>query len=170
MSFQEWSRWAPYSSNPTFPCVAPRRRISRVDLLRWRLCLAHMLAAVLLLGTAACGKPEPLSHEKAAGMIEASVAFQLPLDEDLQKRDPSFGDPKMKREIVRVVGLASKPDGPIGMAGETATVTFMWRWSQGPLASHPYTTIAKIHGDSHGWKLYEDVLKRNLRVSIAGEE
>ncbi len=141
-----------------------------MDLPRWRLALAYVLAAALLLGAAGCSKAEPLSHEKAAGMIEASVAFQLPLDEDLRKLDASFGDPKVKREFVRVVGLASKPDGPIGMAGETATVTFLWRWSQGPLASHPYTTIAKIHGDSHGWKLYEDVLKRNLRVSIAGEE
>ena len=127
------------------------------------------LLAIALVGGAAC-RPEPLSHQKAAGMIEASAAFQLPLDEDLRKLDPSFGDPEMKRQLIRIVGLTSKPDGPLGMAGETVTVTFTWRWSQGALASHPYTTNAKIHGDSHGWKLYEDVLKRNLRVSSAGEE
>jgi hypothetical protein len=138
-------------------------------LLRSRLALASRLIAVVLLASAAC-RTEPLSHEKAGGMIEASVAFQLPLDEDLRKLDPSFGDPALKRQFIRVVGLTSKPDGPLGMAGETATVTFTWRWSQGPLASHPYTTVAKIHGDSHGWNLYEDVLKRNLRGSSAGEE
>ena len=51
-------------------------------------------------------------------MIEASVAFQLPLDEDLRKLDPSFGDPELKRQFIRIIGLTSKPDGPLGMAGE----------------------------------------------------
>jgi hypothetical protein len=103
-------------------------------------------------------------------MIEASLAFQAPLDEDLKKLDAGFADPYVKREMLKVQAVAVKPDGPFGMAGETATVTFVWRWNQGPLAGTQYTTIAKIHGDSDGWKLYEDKLAHNLRVSIAGEE
>jgi hypothetical protein len=130
------------------------------------------LAVVLvLLAACACHPSTPLSHEKAKGMIEASFAFQAPLDDDLKRLDPRFTDPNMKREILKVSAVAVKPDGPFGMAGDTATVTFVWHWTQGPLAGTQYTTIAKIHGDSHeGWKLYEDKLAHNLRVSVAGEE
>ena len=127
-------------------------------------------SVALLVAGVACGKTEPLSHEKAAGMIEASYAFQEPLDEDLRGLDPSFADPYLKRQFLKVKGLTTKPDGPLGMAGETATITFTWKWNQGPLAANSYTTIAKLHGNSRGWNVYEDVLKRNLRVSIAGEE
>lgn len=74
----------------------------------------------------------------------------------------------MNREILRVEALTVKPDGPFGLAGETATVTFSWRWDQGPLIASRYTTVAKNHGDSHGWRLYEDKLKHNLRVNFGG--
>lgn len=127
--------------------------------------------ALLLFATSACHPSTSLTHEKAKGMIEASFAFQAPLDDDLKGLDPRFADPNMKREVLKISAVGVKPDGPFGMAGDTATVTFVWHWNQGALSGIRYTTIAKIHGDSHeGWKLYEDKLAHNLRVSIAGEE
>jgi hypothetical protein len=118
-----------------------------------------------------CSDPPPLDHKKAGGIIEASAAFQAPLDEDLRKLDSRFGaDPYMKRELLKVEALTTKSDGPFGMAGQTATVSFVWRFNQGPLAGVPHRTVAKIHGDSHGWKVYEDTLAHNLRAAIAAEE
>jgi hypothetical protein len=117
----------------------------------------------------ACSDPPPLDRAKAAGMIEATAAFQAPLDEDLMKLDPRFaGD--VKREIVKIEAVAVRPDGPFGMAGHTATVSFVWRFNKGPLAGIPHRTIARIHGDSQGWKVYEDTLEHNLRESIAGDD
>jgi hypothetical protein len=101
-------------------------------------------------------------------MIEASLAFQEPVDEDLKKLVGA--DPNVKREMLKVEALSSKPDGPLGMAGETATVTFTWRWTQGPLGGVIYRSRAKIHGDSQGWKVYEDKLQESLRASVAGED
>ena len=117
-----------------------------------------------------CSGPGPLSHEKAGKMIEASLAFQAPLDEDLRKLSPQFADPYLKRELLKVEAVTVKPDGPFGMAGETATVQFLWRWNQGPLSASQQRTLAKIHGDSHGWTVYEDKLAHNLRESIASQD
>lgn len=105
-------------------------------------------------------------------MIEATAAFQAPLDEDLRKLDPRFGaDPYVKREILKVEAVTVKTDGPFGsLAGQTATVSFVWRFNQGPLAGVQHRAIARIHGTSKGWTVYEDKLARNLRESIAGDE
>lgn len=138
-----------------------------MDVIGVRLGILLALSASLV----ACSDPPPLDRAKAAGMIEATAAFQAPLDEDLRKLDPRFGaDPYMKREILKVEAVTVKPDGPFGMAGQTATVSFVWRFNQGPLAGVQHRTLAKIHGDSNGWKVYEDKLAHNLRESIAGDE
>ena len=119
----------------------------------------------------ACSEPPPLDRAKVAGMIESTAAFQAPLDDDLQKLDPRFAaDPHMQREILKVEAVTVKPDGPLGMAGQTATASFVWRFNRGPLAGVKHRTLAKIHGDSTGWKVYEDQLEHNLRASIAGDE
>jgi hypothetical protein len=126
---------------------------------------------LLLLVSAACRKTEPITHEKVRGMIEASLVFQAKLDEDVALLDTRLKDnPNMKREVVSIDALTSKPDGPFGMAGETATVVFTWRWNEGPLARTLYRTRAKLHGDGEGWTLYEDTLQKGLRASISGEE
>jgi hypothetical protein len=117
----------------------------------------------------ACSDPPPLDRSKAAGMIEATAAFRAPLDEDLMKLDPRFAA-EAKREIVKIEAVAVKPDGPFGMAGQTAIVSFVWRFDKGPLAGIQHRTIARIHGDSKGWKVYEDTLEHNLRESIAGND
>jgi hypothetical protein len=118
----------------------------------------------------ACADPPPLDRSKVAAMIEATAAFQTPLDQDLTKLDPRYAG-GVRREIVRIEAVAIKPDGPFGgMAGQTATVSFVWRFDKGPLAGIQHRSIAKIHGDSKGWKVYEDTLERNLRESIGGDE
>lgn len=122
-----------------------------------------------LLCAVSCSRAPALSHEKAKGMIAASVAFLEPVEADVRKA-LSYEQGKLRREILRVEALAVKPDGPFGMAGETATVVFTWRWSGGPLARVEYRTTTKFHGDGHGWTVYEDLLKRNLRKSISGED
>jgi hypothetical protein len=125
----------------------------------------------LLVAPAACRKPEPITREKARGMIEASLAFQARLDEDVTFLDARVKDnPNLKREIVSVDAPTSIPDGPLGMAGETAMVVFAWHWNGGPLARTVYKTKAKFHGDGHGWTLYEDTLRSGLRASVSGEE
>jgi hypothetical protein len=125
----------------------------------------------LLLASAACQKPEPLTREKARGMIEASLAFQARLDEGVAFLDARVKDnPNLKREIVSIDAPTSKPDGPFGMAGETATVVFTWRWNGGPFARTVYRAKTKFHGDGHGWTLYEDTLQTGLRASVSGEE
>lgn len=126
------------------------------------------IVVLVLAASLACRKPDPLTHEKAKAMIEASMAFQEPIEDDVRKALKYDGE--LKREILRVQALTTKPDGPLGMAGETATVTFSWRWTSGPLEASRYVTAAKIHGDSHGWTLYEDKLKQNLRATLSGEE
>ncbi|HTY41924.1 MAG TPA: hypothetical protein VMH79_08640 [Thermoanaerobaculia bacterium] len=143
---------------PKLELIAPGRR--------------HIIVLASAFFFLACSDPPPLDRAKVAGMIEATIAFQAPLDEDLRKLDPRFGaDPYMKRELLRVEAISVKPDGPFGgMAGQTATVSFVWRFNQGPLAGISHRTIAKIHGDSKGWRVYEDKLAHNLRESIAGTE
>lgn len=48
--------------------------------------IAMRRASVLfILLAAGCRHPDPLSHEKARAMIEASVAFQEPLEADVRK-------------------------------------------------------------------------------------
>ena len=125
-------------------------------------------AAVGLLCAVSCSRAPALSHEKAKGMIEASVAFQEPVEADIRKA-LSYEEGTLKREILRVEALTVKADGPFGMAGETATIVFTWRWTSGPLARVEYRTTAKFHGDGHGWKVYEDKLKHNLRETLRGE-
>lgn len=129
--------------------------------------------AVLVAWTAsfvACSAPPPLDRSKVAGMIEGTAAFQAPLDPELSKLDPRFAV-GVRREMVKIEAVAVKPDGPFGnMAGQTATVSFVWRFDKGPLAGVPHRTIARIHGDSKGWTVYEDVLEKNLRESISGDE
>jgi len=135
--------------------------------------LVAVAALVTLVGltSSACSDPQPLDRAKAGGMIEATRAFQAPLDEGLRKLDPRFAAaPSMKRELLDVEALTVKPDGPFGWAGKTATVSFVWRFSRGPLAGVPHRTLAKIHGDARGWKVYEDQLARNLRQAIASVE
>ncbi len=102
-------------------------------------------------------------------MIAASVAFAEPVEADIRKAI-SYEQGTLQGEILRVEALETKADGPFGMAGETATIVFTWRWTAGPLAGGQYRTTAKFHGDGHGWKVYEDQLKRNLRKAVAGEE
>jgi len=132
--------------------------------------MSRFLLALAVIGTVACSDPAPLDHTKARGMIEASLAFQAPLDDDLRRLDPGFGDPYLKRELLRVEGVTVKPDYPFGWSGQTATVLFLWRWNRGPLAGTQHRTLAKLHGNSRGWTVYEDVLAKNLRASIAREE
>jgi hypothetical protein len=131
---------------------------------------SRFLLALAVIGSVACKDPKPLDHAKARSMIEASLAFQAPLDDDLRRLDPSFADPYLKREMLKVEGVTVKPDYPFGWSGQTATVLFVWRWNQGPLAGVQHRTLAKIHGDSHGWTVYEDLLVKNLRASIARDE
>lgn len=102
-------------------------------------------------------------------MIASSVAFLEPVEADVRKA-LSYEQGPLGREILRIEALTLKPDDPFGMAGETATVVFTWRWTAGPLTGVQYRTTAKFHGDGHGWTVYEDLLKRNLRKTISGEE
>ena len=121
-----------------------------------------------LLFAVSCARAPALSHEKAKGMIAASAAFQEPVDADIRKA-LSYEQGTLRREILRIEALAVKPDDPFGMAGETATVVFTWRWTGGPLAGAQYRTTAKFHGDGHGWTVYEDKLQHNLRETLRGE-
>jgi hypothetical protein len=121
-----------------------------------------------MLCAVSCARAPALSHEKAKGMIASSAAFLEPVEAEIRKA-LSYEQGTLKREILRVEALTVKPDGPLGMAGETATVVFTWRWTAGPLAAAEYRTTAKFHGDGRGWTVYEDKLKHNLRETLKGE-
>ena len=59
------------------------------------------------------------------------------------------------------------PDGSFGMAGETSTVVFTWRWTGGPLASLQHRTTGNF---SHAWSVYEGKVESNLSATIGGDE
>ncbi len=103
-------------------------------------------------------------------MIEATAAFQAPPDQDLRQLDPRYADPSLRRQVIEVETIGVDPDGPFGMAGQTATVRFAWRWNPGPFGGVPHRGIAKIHGTAKGWTVYEDALAKNLRQAIGGEQ
>lgn len=131
---------------------------------------ALALLALLLLASA-CGKTPELTRETARALVEASPSFSAPLDADIVGSDTRLKDnPSMKREIVRIEGIAIKPDGPFGMAGATASAAFTWRWNAGPFAGQVYKAVAKLHSGGDAWKVYDDQLERQLRLSMKGEE
>ena len=75
-----------------------------------------------------------------------------------------------KRRLLRVESVLVKADGPLGMAGSTATVPFVWRWQSGPLAGFDYRSRAKLHCSGGVWKVYNDQLQEQLWKAERNEE
>src|SRR5262249_30323459 len=122
--------------------------------------LALILAAA---GALACSKPPELTRDRARAAIEASAAFREPLESGVVFTDTTFRpSPNARREILEVQALTVKNDGPIAGAGQTATLNFTYRWTEGPLAGHTLKSKARLHSAGGDWKAYDDYLKKEL--------
>jgi hypothetical protein len=129
--------------------------------------------AILYLAAAAigCSKPPELTRETARAAIEASEAFRAPLESTIVFTDTtSQPSPDAWREIVKIDALTVKDDGPIGGAGQTATLTFTYRWTAGPLAGHSLSSKARLHSSGGPWKAYDDYLQKELLRTERGED
>ncbi len=125
----------------------------------------------LALAASACQKPPALTREIVRAEIEAAPAFHSPLAADVAIADARMKDnPNLKRQVLGVEGVVVKPDGPFGMAGATATASFTWSWTAGPLAGQKYKTLAKLHSSGGAWKIYDDELERQLQAAMRGDE
>jgi hypothetical protein len=144
--------------------MLPRGFVKRVVLAS-----APFLAALLV---AACRRAPDLSREAAADLIARSPAFEGPWDPGIRfgesQSTMSAGD--AKRRLLRVESVLVKEDGPWGWAGTTATVPFVWRWQNGPLAGFDYRSKAKLHCAGGVWKVYNDQLQEELWKAERGEE
>ena len=127
--------------------------------------IAAGACAVLLV---ACARRHPLAKEGAAALIEASPSWSQPLESSLNI-DPSFRPtPGTKRELMKIEALALKDDGPWGIAGQTATVSFTWRWVDGYLQAKTFRSRAKLNDSGEGWKVYDDTLRDALAAAERG--
>ena len=88
-----------------------------------------------------------------------------PIDDGRVKEDAGI-----RREMLGVDSVVLRPDGPFGMAGATATAVFRWRWNQGPFAGQVFRTSVKLHDGGDGWKVYDDVLERELANAMRGQD
>ena len=118
-----------------------------------------------------CGKPAELTRENARALVEASETFRAPLDPGIVFTDTTFRPgPNTRREVLKVEALTIKDDGPFGAAGQTATLTFSYRWIEGPLAGHTYRSKARLNSAGGTWKVYEDYLQKELFRAERGED
>jgi|RhiMetdeSRZDD1v2_1073273.scaffolds.fasta_scaffold06226_18 hypothetical protein len=133
--------------------------------------MRKLLALFLAAAATACGKPPELTRETARAAIEASEAFRAPLEAGIVFTDTTFQPSKnARREILEIQALTVKDDGPMGGAGQTATLTFTYRWTEGPLAGHTLRSKARLHSSGSAWKAYDDYLKKELFRTERGED
>ena len=62
-----------------------------------------------------------------------------------------------------------KDDGPGGIAGQTATGSFTWRWTDGWLVGKTFRSRAKLNNNGSGWRVYNDELASALAASESGD-
>jgi hypothetical protein len=129
------------------------------------------LVCLVLLAAVACAKTEPLTKETTVSLIEGSAAFTSPMDPGIVFIEATYRPgPHTKRELVRLEALVVKDDGPGGIAGQTATAAFTWRWNEGPFAQRLFRSKAKLNNSGNGWKVYDDYLKQQLYAGERGEQ
>lgn len=130
------------------------------------------MVLVLALSALACRETPSLTPAAARALIEAAPAFTEPMAQPSGAMDDGRikEDSGVRREIVAVDSVVVKPDGPYGMAGATATAVFRWRWNQGPFAGQIFRTSVKLHSGGEGWKVYDDVLERELASAMRGQD
>jgi hypothetical protein len=117
----------------------------------------------------ACAKKQPLDKQKAIELIGSSAAWQGPGAPQIQL-DPSFhASPTTKRELLKLQIVQVKDDGPWGMAGQTATAVFTWRWLEGYATGRVFRTTAKLNNSGDGWKVYDEKLKEALWAAERGD-
>ena len=135
---------------------------------------AGRIAAVILAAIAALacgGSKHPLTKEQAVEMIQSSEAFLAPIDPGIIFVESTFRPgPNTKRELLRLEGLSAKQYGPFGMAGTSAIGAFTWRWTEGPFAGQVFRSKVKFNDSGDGWKIYNDLLKKELYKAERGEE
>jgi len=133
--------------------------------------MRRYLALTLAAAAIACGKPPELTREVARTAIEASEAFRTPLESTIVMTDTTFQpNPDARREVVKIDALTVKNDGPFAGAGQTATLTFTYRWTAGPLAGRTLSSKARLHSSGGAWKAYDDYLQKELFKTERGEE
>jgi hypothetical protein len=126
--------------------------------------------AILILA-ASCVKTAPLTKADTVTLITESAAFRSPIDPGIVFIEATYRPgPNTKREVVRLEGLVVKDDGPGGIAGQTATAAFTWRWNQGPFANRLFRSKARLNNNGSGWRVYDDYLKHQLYAGERGEE
>ena len=127
---------------------------------------------VLALSAVACRKDPSLTPAAARALIEAAPAFNEPMASPSSPVDDGRvkEDAGIRREMLGVDSVTLKSDGPFGMAGATATAVFRWRWNQGPFAGQVFRTSVKLHTGGEGWKVYDDVLERELANAMRGQD
>ena len=132
--------------------------------------MRRLLILSIAAATIACGKPPELSRETARAAIEASPAFLAPLESNVVFTDTTFQpNPDARREVVKIDALTVKNDGPFAGAGQTATLTFTYRWTAGPLAGNTLSSKARLHSSGGPWKAYDDYLQKELFKTERGE-
>jgi hypothetical protein len=125
------------------------------------------LAWVVLLG--GCARPQPLTKEQTIALIESSPSWSQPLESSLNV-DPSFrASPTTKRELLKLEALTVKDDGPWGIAGQTATGSFTWRWAEGYMQGKTFRSRVKLNNSGDGWKVYHDKLRDALWAAERGD-
>jgi hypothetical protein len=132
---------------------------------------AVLSASIVAFAIVGCTRTQPLTKEAAVALIEESSAFRSPIDPGIVFVDAQYHPgPNTKRELVRLEGLVLKDDGPGGIAGQTATAVFTWRWNEGPFANRLFRSKAKLNNNGSGWRAYNDYLKKQLYAGERGEE
>ena len=134
-------------------------------------CSRLAIAAAILCASlaAGCHKPPVLSREAIRSLIESSAAFKEP--SGVVFIDTTFRPgPNTRRQIVGFQGIEVKQDGPFGIAGQTATVNFTYRWTEGPLSGVVLRSKARMNSSGGDWKVYEDYLRDQLTKSEGGAE
>ena len=127
--------------------------------------------AVFAIALVSCTKKEPLTKDATVALISDSAAFRAPMDPGIVFIDATYRPgPNTRRELVRLEGLTVKDDGPGGIAGQTATAAFTWRWNEGPFANRLFRSKARLNNNGSGWRVYDDYLKRQLYAGERGEE
>ena len=130
------------------------------------------VAVITALGALACQQERPaLAKEATVSMIESSPPFRAPIDPAIVFVDATFRPgPNTRRQVIEIEGIAAKDNGPLGLAGATATATFTWQWTEGPFAGRVFRSKAKFNSSSGAWKIYDDYLKHQLSLAERGEE
>jgi hypothetical protein len=132
--------------------------------------LGIILLTALASASACAPKTAPMTRKLAVELIENSQAFKGPMDPGITFTDATFHPgPNTKRELLRLTGLMLKEDGPLGLAGSTATAAFTWKWTEGPFAGQVMVSKAKLNNATGTWKVYEEPLKHSLWQAERGE-